>query len=290
MRVHVQDNGDSEFSEPGRVIEPLVWTPQPDYSCCMRIARVHPNPSYSALLDGVSARILPDDPELADWCSNYLKRHRMRFLEDLAIADNLTPVGTRIVEVGAVPPAMNATLRQTGRDIVGLDIDPSRFSACIADLSLDIRTCNVETELWPVQDGWADAVMMNEVFEHLRIDPIATLAESTRVLRQGGLLLLSTPNLASFRGYINLLREKHAWAIGANPFSEYSKLRTIGHMGHVREYTHREVVEFVGNCGLTPILLLFRGGPSGWKERVATAIRPSLLPYCSLVAVRSASG
>jgi hypothetical protein len=35
----------------------------------------------------------------------------------------------------------------------------------------------------------------------------------------------------------------------ADPVEEFGKLRRLGHMGHVREYSAREVVRFVQACG-----------------------------------------
>lgn len=44
----------------------------------------------------------------------------------------------------------------------------------------------------PVADGVADAVLSTQVIEHLP-DPDAAIAESTRVLKDGGLLFISFP-------------------------------------------------------------------------------------------------
>ncbi|MGH2595267.1 MAG: class I SAM-dependent methyltransferase [Actinomycetota bacterium] len=248
------------------------------------VVRVDQGTEYARLLDALVPRVHPNSEELRRWSADYLRAHRHRFLEDLAIADEYTPAPFEILELGSIPPLMTAALRKTGRSIIGVDIDPGRFSRCIDELELDVRRCDLETERLPFDDGSFDAVMMNEVFEHLRIDPIATMTEVVRVLKPAGRLLLSTPNLASYRGYVNLVRRGHAWAIDADPYAEYTKLRTLGHMGHVREYTPREVGEFLDACGLRPTTLIYRGVARTPKERLAVALRRSLLPFFSIIA------
>ena len=67
-------------------------------------------------------------------------------------------------------------------------------------------------------------------------------------------------------------------------FEEFAMLHTVGHMGHVREYTPREVIGFLTRCGLRPVQLIYRGSPGGWKEGLFTRFRRSLLPFFSVVA------
>ncbi|WP_367125587.1 class I SAM-dependent methyltransferase [Streptomyces phytohabitans] len=89
----------------------------------------------------------------------------------------------------------------------------------------------------PFASGVADAVLFSEVIEHL-VDPDAALDELRRVLRPGGHLLLSTPNLAAWynRGLI---------LAGVQPvFSEVSLRGIHGRpgsqvVGHLRLYTAR---------------------------------------------------
>ena len=49
---------------------------------------------------------------------------------------------------------------------------------------------------YPLADESADAIVMTEVFEHLRDYPITSLLESHRILRVGGRLYFTTPNQA----------------------------------------------------------------------------------------------
>jgi len=104
----------------------------------------------------------------------------------------------------------------------------------------------IETRL-PVADGAADVVIMSELIEHL-VDPDGALEEVRRVLRPGGTLLLSTPNLAAWynRGLL---------AAGIQPvFSEVSLRGVFGRpgsvvAGHLRLFTRRALTEFLTASG-----------------------------------------
>jgi SAM-dependent methyltransferase len=99
----------------------------------------------------------------------------------------------------------------------------------------------------PVADGAADVVIMSELIEHL-VDPDGAVAEVRRVLRPGGSLLLSTPNLAAWynRGLL---------AVGIQPvFSEVSLNGVFGRpgrvvAGHLRLFTRRALTEFLTASG-----------------------------------------
>lgn len=240
---------------------------------------------HRRLLEDLSATIKPDGATMDNWCSHYLQTHRSRFLDDLALADRYIPLEAKVLEIGAIPPVMSAALQRTGRRVVGVDIDPSRFRETISAHGLDVRTVNIELDPFPFDNDAFDVAMMNEVFEHLRINPLATMTEIARVIRPGGALLLSTPNLWSYRGIINLFVHRHAWAIGADPVEQYGKLDSLGHMGHVREYTAVEVGRVLEHVGLRPVETLFRPAhTSSWKERALTKLRPNLLPYFTIIA------
>jgi 2-polyprenyl-3-methyl-5-hydroxy-6-metoxy-1,4-benzoquinol methylase len=92
-------------------------------------------------------------------------------------------------------------------------------------------------------------VIMSELIEHL-VDTDAAAEEARRVLRPGGTLLLSTPNLAAWynRGLIGL---------GIQPvFSEVSLKGIYGRpgqevVGHLRLFTRRALEEFLTARGFT---------------------------------------
>lgn len=93
-----------------------------------------------------------------------------------------------------------------------------------------------ERDQWPYESCRFDGVLVCEVIEHLARDPMWMLWEANRVLRQGGWMLLTTPNCASYRSLEQaLLRQE-------NPqiFSRYNS-RDPDDPPHVREYTVKEL-------------------------------------------------
>jgi len=114
-------------------------------------------------------------------------------------------------------------------------------------LGLTVLRAAVTAPGLPVADGAADVVIMSELIEHL-VDPDGAIAEVRRVLRPGGSLLLSTPNLAAWynRGLL---------AVGIQPvFSEVSLRGVFGRpgrvvAGHLRLFTRRALTEFLTASG-----------------------------------------
>jgi SAM-dependent methyltransferase len=103
----------------------------------------------------------------------------------------------------------------------------------------------------PLADGVAEVVLLSEVIEHL-VDPDTALDECRRILRPGGTLVVSTPNLAAWYNRVLL-------AAGIQPvFSEVS-LRGIygrpGHevVGHLRLFTRRALVGLLEASGFEDV-------------------------------------
>lgn len=109
----------------------------------------------------------------------------------------------------------------------------------------------------PLPGSSVDIVIMSELIEHL-VDPDSTLDEALRVLRPGGSLLLSTPNLAAWYNRALL-------ACGVQPiFTEVSMRDIYGRpgtevVGHLRIFTRRALRELLSAIGFTDIDI--RGAP-----------------------------
>jgi SAM-dependent methyltransferase len=201
-----------------------------------------PRGSAASILDRLDRELVVlSQPDHA-----YFRAHRARYEHDLAVVARHSD-RQRILEIGAFPFHVTAGLALTGRRVTAVDLKPERGRLLTDRLGLAVQRCDVERQPLPFEDSAFDLVLLCETLEHLRVDPQFALSEVNRVLRPGGLLLLTTPNLYSAQ---NILRFVLGRGFG-DAVAEFSKLRTLGHMGHVREYTRREVRRFAAEAGFT---------------------------------------
>jgi SAM-dependent methyltransferase len=107
----------------------------------------------------------------------------------LRLAENV-PAG-RALDLGAGQGALSGALRRRGFEVIAADINTDQFRAAgVACAKLDLNGP------LPFPDAGFDLVLAIEVLEHLE-SPRAFLREIFRVLRPGGLAVISTPNIAS---------------------------------------------------------------------------------------------
>lgn len=200
------------------------------------------------ILNNLEKEIEKDNSKLSTWNINYFRTHNKRYLYDLNLLNKYYKSG-RILEVGSAPYHLTYILDKMGYPITGIDISPERHTNFISEHSLDIVKCDIEKDVLPFGDNEFYYIIFNEIFEHLRINPIKTLKEVNRVLHPSGFLILTTPNLYSIRNIINYMRGKGF----DSPYEQFLKLETVGHMGHVREYSVSQVKEFLQNTGFRTI-------------------------------------
>jgi SAM-dependent methyltransferase len=254
----------------------------------MRKERLPFRPSKEALraIEDCRHDITPDSHELREWHNSYTANQTIRIASDLDIVKQHAPPNSDILEVGSIPLLLTCALKKSNYNVVGCDIAPERYSSALDDLGINVLKCNVDTDTLPFEDQSFDAIVFNEIFEHLRIDLIFSLSEILRVLKPGGCLMLSTPNLRSLKGISNYLIRNKAYSCSGDIYTEYQKLRKLGHMGHVREYTTREVVELLQNIGFSVTKIIYRGQYRGYLARLIITSIPSLSPFVSYIATK----
>jgi SAM-dependent methyltransferase len=128
--------------------------------------------------------------------------------------------------------------RVTGADVSTKALQQYRSTTSNPGVLLDAQHL-------PFPDDAFDVVVSDDVIEHL-VDTDAYAREIHRVLRPGGWLFLTTPNLAAWFNRLGLLA-------GVQPaFSEVSFEKVFGRpgwdiVGHLRLFTHRSINEFLGH-------------------------------------------
>ena len=188
----------------------------------------------------------------------------------------------RIVDVGCGDGSAThlVTKLDARNTVIGVDWSATALSQARARGLLVVQG-GVDTAGLPLPDGSADVVIMSALIEHL-VDTDAAIDEARRVLRPGGVLLLSTPNLAAWfnRGLVGL---------GIQPvFSEVS-LRGIygrpGHevVGHLRLFTRRALVEFLTARGFRCERVL--GAPYHDVPRLLRPLDRSLSRWPSMASI-----
>jgi len=190
---------------------------------------------------------------LSDWNTNYFNVNKKRYQFEIKLIKDYYENG-KILEIGAAPFHLSYILKEENYPVISVDIAPERFNQFITTHKLTVVACDIEREFLPFSDGEFDLVLFNEIFEHLRFNPIATLKEINRVLQPGGKLILSTPNLYQIRNVIKFNLGKGI----DNPYKEFMKLYTLGHMGHIREYSVKQIKIFLYNTEFEPIKILHK--------------------------------
>lgn len=199
---------------------------------------------YDKFFNEIEIELKGINSEVGKWSLAYLSSHKNRYRSDLEIIEVYYKNG-RILEVGALPCHMTYCLKKMNYPVVSLDINPKRMQKFIEKHKLNVIKCNIEENKLPFDDNTFGLILFNELFEHLRIDPIFTLKEINRVLKPDGVMVLTTPNLYSLTRIIS-------FNIGrgfGNPYKEFMKLHDLGHTGHVREYSTEEIRQFLENTG-----------------------------------------
>jgi SAM-dependent methyltransferase len=238
-------------------------------------AKADPLPAPAA---AVSGDYIASWAPVEDGSRSYVETHRTRLERTLA----LTPCGgpaDRILEMGAylqITPALRTRLGYG--EVRGCYYGPaghtdrrSVTSESGEEFCCDVDLFDAEKDQFPYADGYFSTVLCCELIEHLPSDPMHMMCEINRILKPGGALVLTTPNIASARALSAILQGFHPMLFPAyirpNPDGE-TEAR------HNREYSPREIKDLLENSGFEVAALEtgpFRDEPApghAWVEHL----------------------
>jgi glycosyltransferase involved in cell wall biosynthesis/SAM-dependent methyltransferase len=216
------------------------------------------------------------DPE--DSARGYVETHMTRLERTLAI----TPPGSsadRVLEMGAylhITPALKTRLgygeaRGCYYGPAGTVDHRSVTSETGERFECDIDLFDAERDAFPYPDGYFSTVLCCELIEHLPNDPMHMMMEINRILKTGGHLVLTTPNITSLRAVAGILQGFHPML-----FPAYIRPRESGEVEarHAREYSPNEIKALLAVSGFEVTLLEtgpFREAPTpelSWVEHL----------------------
>jgi len=103
----------------------------------------------------------------------------------------------------------------------------------------EVRACDLASHALPYDDGTFDVLNFSEALEHLNFNPLPVIREFWRVLKPGGVAIITTPNAVRLGRRLQFLA-------GRNVFADLHDLCWGEPFGiHYREYTLSEVARLL---------------------------------------------
>ena len=150
-----------------------------------------------------------------------LRETRLKIVAKMILAED----PGEMLDIACSSGKFSSMFLKAGWDVAGIDVLDNVIYA--KEGGLNIIKADVSLGL-PYKSGSFDLVFAGEIIEHI-LHTELFLSEINRVLKKRGVLIITTPNLASFENRIRLL-------FGVYPMWMCYKL---GGTGHVRYYTPR---------------------------------------------------
>lgn len=172
----------------------------------------------------------------------YMETLQYHFVKILsAIPDSPAPL--RLLDIGTTPFTLFIKAKYPHYEVSTLDRTNLLAGRCESG-GVRLESCNLDQDPFPFQDEHFDVVVFTEVLEHIFRPPTEVLTEARRVLRPGGKLILSVPNIAKLFNRLKLL-------VGVTPLPDPDDQMKGGWVhghGHIHEYTMREITSLLEGC------------------------------------------
>lgn len=150
----------------------------------------------------------------------------------------------RVLDLGCGDGDYAKKLKDLGFDVVAGDIDHNRFRY---HKEIEFKHCDITRQM-PFPDNSFDYVLLMEVVEHLR-NPYAVIPEINRIIKTGGSLILSTPNILSLKSRFRFMFEGAYEYFREPPLDQAVNPREVIFNLHLVPYRYHELEYLLSACG-----------------------------------------
>jgi methionine biosynthesis protein MetW len=155
--------------------------------------------------------------------------------------------GKRVLDVGCLGGKLSRVILERNNEVWGVEINALAAEAA-RERGIRVKVGDVEEGL-PFDDDSFDVVHAGELLEHL-YDTKVFFEECRRVLRPGGALLFSAPNLNSLQNRLRVASGGYLEAAGAYPEDHHGSSIRVFNLAKLGELCARTGFELVETRGI----------------------------------------
>jgi 2-polyprenyl-3-methyl-5-hydroxy-6-metoxy-1,4-benzoquinol methylase len=164
----------------------------------------------------------------------------------------------RVLEISSFLGVMDIALAKMGFEVHTFDIPEFQNNGTLNKLYEEYNvhpSSGYLHEVWknalPYPDNHFDAVIFSEVIEHLNFNPLPLFQEMNRILKQGGILYITTPNQVNLINRLKIIMGRSIRNSITDSVIQVDKTRQTICGIHWREYTLSELTELLEVTGFT---------------------------------------
>lgn len=117
--------------------------------------------------------------------------------------------GKKILDIGCASGYLGKKLLANGAEVFGVDISSDEINKAKKVLT-EAKVVNLNNQNLPYESNIFDIVIASEIIEHLQ-NPLFVLNECVRVLKNDGIIIITTPNFLYWGNRVQFLTGNFAY-------------------------------------------------------------------------------